>query len=85
MYHKPWVTQTESCPLQSTKNKCVVLSGDWAGRHGKAGGLSRSVSAQLDSKTIDDIRLALNQNQPLGDSRLVAFPSQASSLTAALL
>ena len=25
--------------------------------------------AQLDSKAIDDIRLALNQNQPLGNTR----------------
>ena len=28
--------------------------------------------AQLDSKAIDDIRLALNQNQPLGNSRFYA-------------
>ena len=28
--------------------------------------------AQLDNKTIDDIRLALNQNQPLGNSRFYA-------------
>lgn len=28
--------------------------------------------AHLDSKAIDDIRLALNQNQPLGDSRFYA-------------
>jgi putative transposase len=28
--------------------------------------------AQLDRKAIDDIRLALNQNQPLGDSRFYA-------------
>ncbi len=28
--------------------------------------------ARLDSKAIDDIRLALNQNQPLGHSRFYA-------------
>lgn len=28
--------------------------------------------AQLDSKAIDDIRLTLNQNQPLGNSRFYA-------------
>ena len=28
--------------------------------------------AQLDNKAIDDIRLALNQNQPLGSSRFYA-------------
>jgi putative transposase len=28
--------------------------------------------AQLDNKAIDDIRLALNQNQPLGNSRFYA-------------
>ncbi len=28
--------------------------------------------AQLDAKAIDDIRLALNQNQPLGNSRFHA-------------
>lgn len=28
--------------------------------------------AQLDRKAIDDVRLALNQNQPLGNSRFYA-------------
>ena len=31
--------------------------------------------AQLDNKAIDDIRLALNQNQPLGSSRVDGLPS----------
>lgn len=34
--------------------------------------------AQLDSKAIDDIRLALNQNQPLGNSR---FHAQIEAIT----
>ena len=32
----------------------------------------RSIRTELDREAIDDIRLALNQNQPLGNSRFYA-------------
>lgn len=46
-----------------------AIGRDDAGRQAAYRALFR---AQLDSKAVDDIRLALNQNQPLGNSRFYA-------------
>ncbi len=63
---------SKKCEPGPLNHSASALSEPWCRRKVPAVGYRALFRSELDAPAVDDIRLALNQSQPLGNSRFLA-------------